>query len=98
MSVVSVCNDFTHLQLIENVLLLGCSVVGVLCALAAAVIAHFIGLSSVLSLILVSFGLLMGLSLASISMSVVSPDYHTCIISHEVSNMYGQQTAVSCAA
>jgi hypothetical protein len=54
------------------VLTLGCAVVAVICALCGVLIAKLLGLSSVLTAVLVSFGLFMGYNLASVAMSVVS--------------------------
>jgi hypothetical protein len=54
------------------VLTLGCAVVAVICALCGVLIAKLLGLSSVLTAVLVSFGFFMGYSLASVAMSVVS--------------------------
>jgi hypothetical protein len=66
------CHFTADQQLVDNVLTLGCAVVAVICALFGVLIAKLLGLSSVLTAVLVSFGLFMGYSLASVAMSVVS--------------------------
>ncbi len=62
-------------SLTENVLTLGCVVVGVLCALAGIGIAALVGMSGMLTAVLATFGLFMGFNLAAIAMSVVRCDH-----------------------